>query len=621
MARSDVEALSRSFRSRIGLLALIVVAGLGLALWTSTREAGIGEPEDRRRILVVTGVGSEVDYHAVLEEAGFVIEVDDLDDWLAAAHAALSDSDAQGVARVLELADQRGFALVVFELDLHEAGRLDFGDLAIEPPISSIDQLDERDYLALSVGDYAFPHRSTVNQPGPAYLRLPGYGALDAVFRQPLISLREAPDRPTVAELQFEDAIRVGREMFERPAGFAAAIAGAAASVATTLDDGSGARMLLPPLSTGTAIPTPDGGILLFHHELVIYSDDARTLELEAPAQMQISWIDPSALAIGFEAGELELEPCRSLAGGVLVMAERPRIEAALDGSAVAIGSPEGAIVWRKTDAPGCVWAPIAELDHLDGIVLAPSLPGAELEAPSRSVAARIEHDEAGSRVLGWALVDDNEAGDRLEPQIVIEQHARRLAGLAFLDDQHLATSSTSLDEAAEQRVELLDRTQPGVSSTLPVELFAPGRRLRELFALAPASEVAGPELLVTVHDSGGRIELIRVRLVAEAWRVPELTAEELEVAVVFDAASVLGIGVGSDAVVVSSADGPLPAELTWIDLSSGDRRALTENRVRDYLPRMADDGSHATFVSLVRVNLSATAFSVPRVVVLHSDQ
>ncbi|MFO7561169.1 MAG: hypothetical protein R6X02_00895 [Enhygromyxa sp.] len=652
MANSDVEVLSRSFRSRIALFALLCTAALGLALWTGTRKGGVGEPEDRRRIMVVSA-GGEINYDAVLGQAGFSIEVDELDGWVAAARAADLDSEGSEVARVLELADLRGFALVVFE----RPSELDFGGLELEPAIDTIDELAERDYVALSVGDYAFPHRLSVDDPGdPPFVRLPGYGALQAVFRQDLIHAREAPERPTLAELQFEAAIRVGQEMFERPPGFEAAVAFETAVVEATLDDGSGARMLLPALSTGTPIPTPDGGILLFHHELSIYSDNARTLEIEAPAQMQISWVGPAALARGLESGEFELEPCISLRGGALEMAERPRIEAAVDGSAVAIGSAEGAVVWRKAEAPGCSWAPVAEIDRLEGIVLAPRSRTAdpEIEIESRSVAARIELAEASSRVLVWAHADDDgdEEGEgegegegaagegvALEPQVVIEQSGRRFASLVFVDDRHLALSSTKIaSESPEDRVYLLDRTRPGVYLSLPVESFAAGRRLREVFTLASASETAGPELLVSAQNRRGRIELIRVRVSAEAWRrfveeppaelepggrgtMIRLDREQLEAELLFDPASVLGLSVGAGAVLASLGEGPLPGELILLDLATGDRRALTDNRVRDYLPRVAADGSHATFVSLMRVNFSTTPFSVPRVLALTSNQ
>jgi cyclic pyranopterin phosphate synthase len=66
---------------------------------------------------------------------------------------------------------------------------------------------------------------------------------------------------------------------------------------------------------------------------------------------MQLTWIGPDALAAGLESGEFEHSACASLAGGVLPLAELPRVAAAIDGSAVAIGSAEGSsIVWVGVD-------------------------------------------------------------------------------------------------------------------------------------------------------------------------------------------------------------------------------------------------------------------------------
>jgi hypothetical protein len=635
-ARSDVEALSRSFRSRIFLLVLLLTLGLGAALWTGTRERGIGAPEDRQRIMVVTA-GSEIDYEVLLEQAGFSAEVEDFDPWLATARTAAPDSEAEGVALLLEHADRQGFALVVFE----RPSEIDFDDLELEPALATIDRLAERDCVAVSVGDHAFPRRLTVDDPGEdPILRVPGYGALQAIFRQELIGARAVPERPTVEELQFEDATRIGREMFERPSMFDAAIATARASIETASNDGSGARMLIPALATGGAIPTPDGGILVFHHDLVIYSDDARSLDLDVGAQMQLSWIGPAAVTEGIATGKFPSEPCTSLAGGVLAMDELPHLEAATDGSAVVIGSAEaGAVIWHKTDAPGCEWTSVAEIDHVDAVVLAPRLAGAD--GPTRSVAARAEQGEDRSRVLIWTLTRDG----LLDVQQVIQQSGRRFDVVAFVDDRHLAVTSTAIAEpgaAAEDRVYLLDRMRPDVYLSIPVEFFAEGRSLRGVAALAPATDAAGPALLVTAQHASGGLELIRLRIASEAWAtfasepaaeqlqavefgvegtMVSLTPAQLETEILAEMKSLTGMSITPSAVLYSAGVELRPGELWLLELASGERRRLTDNWIHDYLPRLASDGSHATFASLMLVNLSANPFSVPRVLALEPQK
>ncbi len=662
MAGADVEALSRSFRSRIWLLVLLLGAGLGAALWSGTREAGIGAAEDRRQLLVVTGPDSRVDYHAVLEQAGFEIEVDDYDDWLAEARAAAPDSEAEGVALLLEHADRRGFALVVLE----DPGARELAGLELEPAPADIEDFARRDYAALSVGDYAFPHRLSVDSPGEdPVLRLPGYGALEAVFGQELIGARADRERPTVEELQFEAAIARGREMFAGPRGFAERIAATRASVAAELDDGSGARSLVPPLHTGTAIPTPDGGVLVVHHALEIYSDNARSLDLEPAAEVALAWIGPEALAAGFASGEFERQPCASLAGAVVPLVELPGVAVAIDGSAIAIGSGDGdTIVWRKR-GPGCDWAPVAELERRAGLMLAPRF------EPGRSVAARVEQGPDAGRVLIYALPEAPATGEppaKLEPgalvevepgaeqlgagegaridgEILLAQAGRRLASLAFLDDRHLLAASERIldaqadaDADAEARVLVLDRDRPGLYLSVPVDFFAAKRRIRELLVLAGASADAGPELLIAAVNRHGRAELIRLRIAGEAWaefvaqsspakpaqefgvegRMVSLTPAQLDAEILVELDEIYGVGVSDRALIYAAGDRLRPSELALVPLDGGAPRSLTDNSVRDYLPRFGPDGEFATFVSLARVSISAKSFSVPRVLRLH---
>jgi hypothetical protein len=635
-ARSDVEALSRSFRSRILLLALVIVAGLLAALWTATRKTGKGAAEDRRKIMVVAD--SRIDYYAVLERAGFEVEVARLDEWETEANG-----ENAGVAAVLELADERGFALVVFEAP----AKFDFEGVDLEPGYATIEGWAERrsehDYAAVSVGDFAFPHRLSVDDPGPdPWVRMPGFGALQAVFRQPLISARNDPDRPTLDELQFEDAIKPGRHMVERPSAFAATVELARGSLAADLDDGSGALALLPTLATGSAIPTPDGGIVLLHHALVFYSTDARTLTLEAPAQMQISWLGPAAVARGLETGEFELESCPALAGGALAMAEAPRIEAALDGSAVAIGSSEaGATLWRKREG-GCAWEAVAELGSLDSsdhVELAPRLAGGD-----RILAGRVFEVKDRSWVSLSVLADEPDAAAaEIEDVVVLAQTGRRFGALAFVDDQFFAVISDLQAEPGtnpdrESRVYLLDHKRPGVYLSVPAEFFAEGRELGNVVALAPADEHGGPTLLVSAYERDGSTDLIHLRLGGEVWaaylgesdvpadeeaRMVSLTPEDLETVRVgeIDQRGRLGVSPRGERAVYEAVGRAWAGDIGLIDLTTGARGRLTDNDYRDYLPRFAADENIVTFVSLMRVRVSPKPFSVPRILSLPANE
>ena len=96
------------------------------------------------------------------------------------------------------------------------------------------------------------------------------------------------------------------------------------------------------------------------------------------------------------------------------------------------------------------------------------------------------------------------------------------------------------------------------------------------------------------------------------------LTPEQLEATVVTTLDHLAGLRVSSGGRVLYSFDsGSGSAELALLDLDTGVSQQLTRNEVRDSLPRLTADGRAVTFVSSMRVGLSPTPFSVPRVLAL----
>ena len=361
---------------------------------------------------------------------------------------------------------------------------------------------------------------------------------------------------------------------------------------------------------------------------------------------MQLGWLSPEAVAAGLVTGGFEPTACPSLAGGALTMAEVPRIEAANDGGAIGLGPAEGTLtVWRKTAAPGCEWIAAAELEPEGALVLAPGQAGA---GAGRSVAASAVATEDGARIEIWALPD---AGTGVEPAVLaptrlLAHSHRRMAAPVFLDDRHLAVASERIvaerDDPREPRILVLDRERPGVYLSIPVDFFAPGRRVEELVAVReaePAGEAGSPSLIVVARGRLGQVELIRLRVADAAWAAFEATAaepagaaeagvegrlvslipEQVEAERLLEADRLFGVAAGPDVLVYVTGSGPRPSELVRFDLATRERRTLTDDRVRDYLPRVAADGSYSTFVSLQRVNISTTPFSVPRILGLAS--
>jgi hypothetical protein len=623
----DAEVLSWGFRSRLALLALLVTGALAAALWSGLRDQGIGEPEDRRKLMVVKQPGSDADYHAVLERGGFVIEVETWADWEAEARAWLPDSEAHGVALLLEYADSHGFGFVVLEAP----AELDFSELELEPSLDEIEQLDAREYAVLSVGDLAFPHRLSVDEVGDdPIVRTPGYGVLEALFQQPAVSAREEDQRPTVAELQYEAAIDPARRMHERPATFVASIASAQAIIDKALAADTHVRALVEPFTTGSAVPTPEG-VLLVHHELVTFSGNALTLDQRAGETMRFEWLAEDALARLHDGGALDAEPCTSLAGGSIEMDRQPRIEAAVDGSALAIFTGEELTIWRKLAQPGCTWVEHARLPSSTfagrSVVLAPRFAGAPV-----SVIAAVDVDEdAQARVSLWSMPE-------LTALELLRVPDATLGGLAFIDDEHvallartpLAPEDQTTTRRAEHALHLLDRRRPGAHLRVPAEFFASDRSLRELAVVEPAVPGEhGPRLALTLVENGVDTQLVVLTIGAVAWQrfiedpsalLFTLTPEELELQEVGRAPAIAALAVGPGAIAYALAQGGVPAEIVVHAQGGGPERRLTDNELVDTLPRFTADMRAVVFVTGVRSSLSSAPFSVPRIAWLPLD-
>jgi hypothetical protein len=667
-AGTDVEVLTRGFRSRLWLLAVLVIAALGAALWSSTREVGIGEPEDRRRLMVVTH-GSDINYYEVLEGGGFEVEVDSYADWETGARELLPESEAEGVALLLELADLRGFGFVVFEAP----GQLDFGELELEPAVAEIEGFAERDYAVLSVGDLAFPHHLSVDEPGEdPILRMPGYGALQALFEQPAVTAREDEERPTVEELQYEDAIEVARWMHERPSTFAAAIDFARSSMHASLARDANARTLVEDFSTGSGVPTPDGGVLVVHHALEIVSEDAQALEMRPGELMRFDWLGPEAvdalLAADDRGARLELEPCTSLAGGSIELEREPRIEAAIDGSTLAISTMPGeATLWTKLEQGGCAWRELAVVPTLAGApgALAPRLgagpDGRRMlmvqvgvggdEVPTLRLWLGSEREHAAEAPTGERSLDahDPEAdAAELVALDLLRLPDAKLSVPVFIDARHLALLSRvqlppeeqTTTIKADHALHIVDRQHPGAHLRIPAEFFASGRALRQLVALEPAlphegSEeelrfARGPRFAVTVTGSGDT-ELIVLSVNSAAWqafvdatdelgegveRPFTLTPGDLQVELLGERHALAALAASSEPglLAYAASEGPLPAEIV-LERLGGSRIVLSDNELVDTLPRFGADARYLVYVTMMRSSLSPVPFSIPRIV------
>lgn len=671
---SDADALTGGFRARTVLLAVVLVGGVGAAVWSGTRVQGEGQAESRQRLMVVAG-DEAVDYHAVLERAGFEIAVDGYAGWVETARAALPDSEAEGVALLLEHADREGIGYLVLAQPGEHA--LDELDLDIEPAPRSIDDLAARDYAVLSVGDLAFPHHLSADAPGDhPLIRVPGFAALEAVFAQPSLLAREDPERPTVEELQHEHALEPGQRMVERPASFELAIAEADDEVAARLAADVGVERLTPVHSAGSAVPLQNGGVLVVHHPIEIYSHDASRLELHPGATMRFDYLDREALAARLAGEALALAPCESLAGGRLALDDQPRLEAARDGSALTITIPgEGTELWQLAPGPGCQWSRLGAVDgrgegHLS---VAPVELPAGLARPdqpdgrSSLALAEIGVDVDGYRTIrawtrgarasagpGLGSGEAIDAGADLARVDLLRLEQGRLGPAVFVDRDHLALLSSvplpaelaTTTRMREDAILILERRAPGAHLRVPTLFFAEDMALRELAVLAPPrvddeGRVHGPRLVVVAARIGGPTELLTVEIAGEAWaefdrlapaeraveaglepRLYTLTPDDLDIDRLEPgrASQRFGLTVRDGVLVWAEIADGQPSELARLRLDvegSPQIAQLTHNTVADSLPRAGPHGELVVFSTLIRTSLSTTAYSIPRVLAL----
>lgn len=637
MAAGDLDALSRSFWSRVGLLGLVVAAGVGAAVWAITRDQGRGEPEARHRVMVVADDDEAIDYGPALERAGFEIAVDTLGSWERRAHSLLDDVDARGIELVLELADERGIGFVILERPARFADTLE--QLDVEPAPSEIEDFDGRDYAVLSVGDLGFPHALTVDEPGrDPLVRLPGHDALVALMRQPAIDHREDPDLPTVEELNFEKRIQRGHDMVALPPGFAARIDKAERELAARVGDEPGLRILTRGLQTGTAVPTPDGGLLVVRYELDVFSDNAETLEVEPLPTVYFDWLADGRL-------DGPAERCVALAGGELDTDERPRIHVSDDGSALAIDSsgpaPSGSVaLWRKLAGEGCEWAEAGELPAAPhGIafgVLAP-----------RPIA---EQGVVAARVLESSVRVWTDGGDSsVDLPLPVGQRAR---DVDFVDGSRLVAATETLpdnenanedDDARVYTLQLLDRRRVGARVEIAIDDFAEGRRPQTVTVVDAGPDV-GLTVLLTADNPHGEVELIALHVDAAALALAEgehageaeaesesesetgsvpdvavLAPSDLDARVLAHARRISGVtvspdGAGPRSVAFAHGSERGPDEIVVLALDgSGDLRRVTDNHARDFGPRFTADGRHLTINTLSRMSISQSVFIVPR--------
>ena len=242
-SQTDLEVLRSSHRGKFVTLGVLLAAAGGL-WWFYNRTGPIGNDEDPSHVLVVTQ--SHVRYKPYLEQWGFVAQEGRLQTMEEEAKEKFPEEAIAGVPAILKLADWAGYAYVAFE----NPKNVDWTGVEVEGGIPSFEP--HQRFAVVSAGDYAFPHKLTVNAKPSEVMRGADLDLLSALFAQePLAgTLREDPKNPP--------EVMVLRGSLEEGIQRLGAVKDAESTVAKIADK---ARALLVDKEQGDPKPAMLGGI------------------------------------------------------------------------------------------------------------------------------------------------------------------------------------------------------------------------------------------------------------------------------------------------------------------------------------------------------------------------
>jgi len=609
-SRTDLEALRRSGSGKVLALGVLLLAALSAAAWfLFLRAEGIGAPERADKVLVVRN-GDIAGYSAVLGRDGFDAAEGSLDHWVEKAHLELPEPpEGTDVQVVLTLADHFGYGYVVFE----SPADVDFTDVDIE----GMPEFEEHiRFAALSVGDFAFPHRMTVNPEPSTALRRVEIGLFQALFAQE--ALAEAlpeNDSASVESIQLrsklEDAI-LDLELVERAEALAGETVG---EISRVLRDERGDNTpvrLAGETDGGRAVPDPRGGVLTLVRRFDVVTDDGIRAELDwSPQEM-------------FTAPQVSEQGRQSFCAPMFG-------EAALRGPPVElIAAPDGAsLLLERRGRPQQLW--MSSGGGECGYVFS-DLPDSELQEVAKTVPGRDVVARLGT-MDGEATFEFVDALEGTATRVELTGVAIRDA--AWLDARYMAATG---DDGLVYLLDAKGESKP--LSVMPTRLG----RDPSLFEVAGLSQ---DSLLLTVGSAPRRLVRIQASMPwaalfnappalpgLEAADDPAAEADEpVAIAIRLDPGAVTTTTLtraGTATEPVGSPDGTSVAftildraldepgqggdsEIALVGSDGGDLQLLTKNGVRDRAPSFTADGSAVLFQTRVELPRSNWRVVVPR--------
>lgn len=614
-SQTDLEVLRSSHRGKFISLGLVLVIGGGV-WWWSHRDKPIGQREQADRVLVVTQTAWR--YKPYLAGWGFTAQEGRAQTMEEEAKEKMPELAVSGAPAILKLADWAGYGYVVFE----SPKNVDFTGLEVEGGLPTFEPWHR--FAVVSAGDYAFPHKMTVNAKPSEVLRGPDLDLLSALFQQePLLAgtLRDDPKSPaevmilktTLSEaLARLDDVKDAEKLVAR-------IGEKARALLVDKEKGEPKPALLGGIHESlNAIALADGSTLVLSRK-IHFSSGGYNADLDLDKNWEFSY-----LPAGAEPGS-ERTPCPSLLGGTLEeTGRRPSFRFSPGGDVVLVHVDGASQLWKLEVGAGkeCSFVHLGDITvplvrgedpgepHASGKVARVRIDGPDgvlsVVKPKEELALELARspsirfhmpawlDAEWIAAPGYARFDEGSE----------EESAPTPMGLFLASPGHpdvlLRLDSTALDAAMEiHQVAPAPGGPGGPRLLVTASSEAHGQRLfvvdapkpwAELYALAeaaagkkPQAVTDGTEPWVLSLDAAG---LTATALTHEGW-VSDMVAARDGSAVVFQVSNIdNGI-----------ADADSRKEIGLAGLATpGPLRLLTRNGLEDHTPMFTADSKTVVF-------------------------
>jgi hypothetical protein len=615
-SRTDLEALSRAGRFKFVVLGLLLVGALGLAAWSFLRKTGTGNPEDPRKVIVVT-TGTHVGYSIALQEAGFDGAEGTFNAWENKAKSEVPDLEETGVAAIMALADRFGYAFVAFE----RPQDVDFSGLDIDGGVPTFEEHVR--FAVLTAGDLSFPHVVATNPVPSKVMRSNTLILLQALFAQPRLAQLLDPANADIDDIQLADQLREGLDRVKQVPEAELMASKIVDQIRQQLVDEERAEpkpaLVAEPLESGSAFPLHNGGLLTISRSFDLVTRDAVRADLHLAEEERILFGQP-----GGEPGARVA--CESLAGGKLSVHDSARFGASIDGGAVLLKTlSEGLVLWALEPGESCAFRRVGEVPSPSAGVEGDANPHASGKVARTGVAG------------GFAVIEVATAGTQERVQLAMLDHGGTFGDAVWLDAVHLAAVSAhpsgvgdaiyivSLDEPTRVLVvpaPTFDGTDdlgqvahlPGAKAMLAVTAGGFPRRLFALELPGTWAEMfATPPNVVAPTERTGLPTLYEIDMTKMAARALTREGRVLDPVVAPD-----GRFAAFELTDVELDDHPEhkgDTEIAAVEIATGRLKLLTRNALRDADPRFTQDGKHVVLETRVEIPKTDWTVTAPRIV------